>query len=67
VNFDFGIHRDFRVREGMRIQLRAELFNAFNTPQFDDPAAVIGTAQAGVIQGVRAPERQIQVGLKFVF
>ncbi len=67
VNFDFGVHRDFAIRETKRVQFRAEVFNAFNHPQFDDPNAVIGTPQSGVIQNVRSPERQIQFGLKFIF
>jgi hypothetical protein len=67
VNFDVGIHREVTVRERLRLQLRAELFNAFNTPHFADPDAVIDTPQAGVIQNVRAPERQIQFGLKVIF
>ncbi|MBI4469564.1 MAG: TonB-dependent receptor [Acidobacteria bacterium] len=67
VNFDFGLHRDFRIREKVRVEFRVELFNAFNTPHFENPNAVIGTPQAGVIQSVRAPERQIQFGLKVLY
>ncbi|MBI4470114.1 MAG: TonB-dependent receptor, partial [Acidobacteria bacterium] len=67
VNFDFGFHRDFRIREELRVEFRAEFFNAFNTPHFDEPFAVIGTARAGRIESVRAPERQIQFGLKVLF
>ncbi|HEV8132285.1 MAG TPA: TonB-dependent receptor [Acidobacteriota bacterium] len=67
VNFDLGVHRDFPIREAKRLQFRAEVFNALNHPQFEDPNAVIGIAQTGVIQNVRAPERQIQFGLKFIF
>ncbi|MBI4468258.1 MAG: TonB-dependent receptor [Acidobacteria bacterium] len=67
VNFDFGLHRNFRAGEKVRVEFRVELFNAFNTPHFDDPSGVIGTPQAGVIQSVRAPERQIQFGLKVLY
>jgi hypothetical protein len=67
VNVDLGVHRDFPVSESARLQFRLEVFNAFNTPHFANPGAVIGTPQAGVIQSVRAPERQIQLGLKFIY
>jgi hypothetical protein len=66
-NLDLGIHRRFRIREGLRTEVRAELFNAFNHPQFGDPGATLGTPQFGLIQSVRVPERQIQFGLKVVF
>jgi hypothetical protein len=68
VNFDFGIHRDFRITEGVSFQFRGELFNAFNTPQFGDPASVLGNPQAGVIAPpTRGTERQIQFGARLAF
>jgi Carboxypeptidase regulatory-like domain/TonB dependent receptor-like, beta-barrel len=68
VNFDFGVHRDFRITEGVSFQFRAELFNAFNTPQFNDPASVLGNPQAGVIGSpTRGTERQIQFGARLAF
>lgn len=33
-NFDFSIFKNFRFGESRRFQLRADLFNAFNHPQF---------------------------------
>jgi hypothetical protein len=33
-NFDFSIFKNFRFGETKRIQLRADLFNAFNHPQY---------------------------------
>lgn len=33
-NFDFSIFKNFRFGEARRIQLRADLFNAFNHPQY---------------------------------
>lgn len=68
VNVDFGIHREFRVTEGVILQFRAEFFNALNSPQFEDPAATLGNPQAGVIgPPTRAPERQIQFGARLAF
>ena len=34
---DFSLHREFRVSEGLSLQLRAEAFNIFNHPNFANP------------------------------
>ena len=34
---DFSLHREFRVSEGLSLQLRAEVFNIFNHPNFANP------------------------------
>ena len=36
-NFDFGILKRFNVTERVNLQFRAELFNAFNHPNFENP------------------------------
>ena len=33
-NTDFGLFRKFQITEGLSVQFRAEMFNAFNTPHF---------------------------------
>jgi hypothetical protein len=35
---DFALHREFRVSEGLSLQLRAEAFNIFNHPNFANPS-----------------------------
>jgi len=39
---DFSLHREFRVSEGLSLQLRAEAFNIFNHPNFANPGEVPG-------------------------
>jgi Carboxypeptidase regulatory-like domain/TonB dependent receptor len=39
INWDFGLFREFRIRERASIQLRAEAFNFTNTPHFNSPVA----------------------------
>jgi hypothetical protein len=55
------------VREGMRLEFRAEAFNAFNHPQFAGPSTTANTSDFGVISGLVAPPRQMQLGLKLYF
>ncbi|MBS1791953.1 MAG: TonB-dependent receptor [Acidobacteria bacterium] len=36
-NLDLGLFREFRITEGIKLQFRAEAFNATNTPHFNAP------------------------------
>ncbi len=67
VNLDISLDKEFAIYERMRLQFRAEAFNAMNHPQFGLPGTVIGSSTAGVIsQQVNLP-RDIQFALKLVF
>ena len=53
VNFDFSLSKKTNFSgadTGRYAELRAEFFNACNTPQFASPNAVFGTPQFGGIQ-----------------
>jgi hypothetical protein len=39
VNLDFGLFREFKITEGIKLQFRAEAFNATNTPHFNAPGS----------------------------
>jgi hypothetical protein len=39
--WDFAVHRDFRIRESVKLQFRAEMFNLLNHPNFGPPAGDI--------------------------
>ncbi|MFN0171861.1 MAG: carboxypeptidase regulatory-like domain-containing protein [Bryobacteraceae bacterium] len=69
VNFDFSLFKSVDVREGMRVQFRAECFNATNTPYFGSPGSVgltLGTPTFGRVTSATDP-RVVQFGLKFIF
>jgi hypothetical protein len=69
VNFDFSLSKAFKIRESMSLQFRADAFNAFNTPHFNNPGTTCCTAQSsafGVITGTSTP-RQLQLGVHFAF
>jgi hypothetical protein len=67
VNLDFLIARNFHLKETMRLELRGEFFNLTNTAHFARPNATIGSPEAGTITATAAPNRQVQLGLRFVF
>jgi hypothetical protein len=75
-NLDFSTHKNFALTEKIKLQFRAELFNATNTPYFSEPNGVTFNAldsvtpdgpRDGEIRTLRAPMRIIQFGLKVLF
>ncbi len=66
ISFDFSINKNFALREGSYVQLRGELFNAFNHPDFGPPAHVMLAPGFGAVTEV-TDARSIQFGLRVVF
>ena len=56
-----------RIREGMRLQFRAESFNTFNHPHFQGPNANVGDSDFGLISSTVNSPRQLQLALKLYF
>jgi hypothetical protein len=48
--WDSAIHRDFVIREAVRLQFRAEMFNALNHPNFGPPYPFFGLSMFGLSQ-----------------
>jgi len=67
-NWDLGVQKSFPLlRDTVRLQLRAEMFNAWNHAQFDQPNGNSGAgANFGRISATRAP-RLIQLAVKLVW
>jgi hypothetical protein len=69
-NVGFSVFKNTPLAETKVLQLRAEFFNLFNTAQFNNPGATVGTAafgtvsSAGSAQTSQRTERQIQFGHK---
>ena len=65
-DWDFSAFKNIPIREGQQLQLRAELFNFLNHPNFRLPDSDISSPTFNHIQQAQDP-RLIQLALKFVF
>jgi len=54
--WDFAVHRDFPIRERVKLQFRAEMFNVLNHPNFGQPSGNLG--------GPGAPNPQFGLSLQ---
>lgn len=66
---DLSLQRNFplKLNERSRVEFRAEAFNLMNTPQFGNPNATLGNTAFGTIGGTARSNRQMQLGLRFLF
>jgi hypothetical protein len=64
--WDAGVARKFQLFERHALQFRAELFNAFNQVNLNNPGTNMGTPAFGRILSARAA-RTVQLGLKYIF
>lgn len=65
-----SLFKDFalaRIREGMRLQFRAESFNTFNHPHFAGPDSLVGSPTFGKISSTVSSARELQLALKLYF
>lgn len=62
-NWDLAIQKWWRHEERLRVQFRAEMFNAFNHPNFYAPNQFLGDGSFGRISGTY-PSRDVQFGVK---
>jgi len=63
---DLSFSKNFPVGGDVRLQLRAEVFNVFNTVNYGNPNASFGAAAFGRITSA-GPMRQVQLGVKLLF
>jgi Carboxypeptidase regulatory-like domain/TonB-dependent Receptor Plug Domain len=67
-NWDLSLIKNTKVTEGTSLEFRAEFYNIWNHPQFNNPAnSVASTATFGLISSSSVPPRVIQFALKFSF
>lgn len=66
-SWDFALFKEFRVKEGHKLQFRWEAFNFTNTPQFSGPDRTLGSPTFGAITSTAVNNREMQFALKYLF
>jgi len=66
-NLDFSVIKDTHITETKMVQFRAEFFNIFNVATFGAPVSTVGSLGFGYTGSTATAEREIQLGLRFVF
>jgi hypothetical protein len=64
--WDFGVDKSFRIKEGIALQFRSEFFNVLNHTNFGPPTVTTTSSAFGTITNT-LPARQIQFALKLLF
>lgn len=66
---DFALSKSFVPQEGMKLKVRAEFFNFFNTARFAYPDVAYGDSTFGVISSAAqsSTPRHGQFGVRFEF
>jgi len=68
IQYDFMFGKQFAIKERYRLEFRWEMYNAFNSPVFSNPASTFaanGPGTAGVISATIGGPRTMQTALRF--
>jgi hypothetical protein len=65
-NVDYSMVKTFPIHEATKLQFRAEAFNLFNHPNFDNPNSTLNSPLFGKITTAE-PSRVLQFALRFMF
>ena len=64
--WDFGMDKDFRLTDKLRLQFRSEFFNVLNHTVLNNPGTTFNSGSFGRITGAGSP-RIVQIALKVYF
>ena len=64
---DLALQREFAMTETIKLQVRAEAFNALNHSNLGTPNRFVNTPQFGTITEAATPGREIQLGVRLSF
>jgi hypothetical protein len=62
-----SLSKEFSIREGMQLQVRAEMFNVANRQRFAFPDLGLGNDSFGHITDTTGNFRRMQFGARFQF
>jgi hypothetical protein len=62
-----GFFKDFTIREGMKVELRAEFFNLTNSVRFRVPDSLLGDTNFGRVTHQANSPRLGQIAVRFEF
>jgi hypothetical protein len=66
-NVDLSFFKNIQLAESIRLQFRAEAFNAFNRPEYSSPNGTFGNANFGRVISTNTFARQLQFALKLLW
>jgi hypothetical protein len=66
-NVDFSFSKSFVPHEGMKLEIRGDFFNLFNTARFAPPDTLWGDSTFGQVSSTIGNPRHGQFGLRFEF
>jgi hypothetical protein len=66
-NANATLSKDFRLKERVRLQFRAEMFNVINHPVFAGPNTSFGNANFGIVSSQANLNRQMEFVAKLLF
>jgi hypothetical protein len=64
---NFSLIRNYKIAERLRVQFRAEVYNAFNHPVFDVPSTSVTSSAFGTVTSSISEPRGWQIALKIGF
>lgn len=66
-DLDFSLSKSFHLTEQVKMEVRTDIFNLFNTPIFGSPDSFLTDQTFGQVFGVNNSPREIQLGLRVSF
>jgi hypothetical protein len=68
-NIDGSIFKYFPIKDKLKLQFRAEVFNLTNTPSFEVPGRTFGSSTFGVVTSTTTPAhvREMQMAFQLLF
>ena len=72
-NVDIALMKQTKINEKIRLEMRADAFDALNHPNFGQPGVTVGTSTFGLLTNTRFPtgdsgsSRQMQLAMKLIF